>query len=174
MQICKYSTNETLRDGSVVVVRAIQPDDKLALETALSRLSEESTYSRFFGAKRSFSDQELVYFTELDFVNHVAIGVGLLQGEHARPIGVGRYIVDPSDPKAAEIGLTVDDIYQGIGVGTLLLKHLSIIAKDSGLERLCATVLGTNEHMMHLLQRSGFRMQTHAGAGWVEVTLTLG
>ena len=76
---------------------------------------------------------ELEYFTEVDFDHHVAIGVALLQAEQELPIGIGRYVVSRPDHKSAEIAFTVDDDYQGIGVGSLLLKHLSHIAKDKGI-----------------------------------------
>lgn len=122
MGIQDYRKNEVLDDGSSVVVRAIRPEDKLALRAAFSRLSTESACSRFFRARQSSSATELKYFTEVDFVHHVAIGVALLQGKQALPIGIGRYIVSHSDPQSAEIAFTVDDDYQGIGVGSSLLN----------------------------------------------------
>ena len=173
MNIQTYNKKEVLVDGSSVVVRAIKPEDKSALREAFSELSIESICARFFQRKQSLSVQELEYFTEVDFVNHVAIGVGLLHGGQTVPIGIGRYIVNRSDPAAAEIALTVDDDYQGIGVGSLLLKHLSHIARNSGIERLYATVFATNDRMMHVFRRSRLPVQQSTNSGLIEVTLAL-
>lgn len=155
------------------MVRSIQPDDKPALKDAFSRLSFDSVYSRFFRAKHNLSARELAYFTEVDFVNHVAIGVGLLQSDEVLPIGIARYIVTETDPKAAEIALTVDDDYQGIGAGSLLLKHLCGIAVANGVKHFHATVLPTNDKMLHVFQRSRLPMRKTIGADVIEVTLIL-
>ena len=173
MEFQSYSMNDDLDDGSTVVVRAIQPDDKSAVRNAFARLSFESAYSRFFRAKHNLSARELDYFTEVDFANHVAIGVGLLQSDNELPIGIGRYIVSEADPKTAEIAFTVDDEYQGIGVGSLLLKHLCRIAVANGVEHFCATVLATNDKMMHVFQRSQLPMRQSRDAEVIEVTLAL-
>lgn len=173
MEIQSYLMNEVLDDGSPVVVRAIRPDDKSALSNAFARLSMESAHSRFFRAKHKLSARELEYFTEVDFVKHVAIGVGLLQSDNVLPVGIGRYIVSDADTKTAEIALTVDDEYQGIGVGSLLLKHLCQIADANGLEYISATVLATNDRMMHVFQRSQLPTRQFKDAEVIEVTLAL-
>ena len=143
-----------LDDGSPVVVRAIRPEDKPALLAAFSRLSKESVHSRFFRAKQSLSSKALDYFTQGDFDRHVAIGVGLTEAEQEIPIGIGRYIVCHPDRQSAEIAITVDDDYQGIGVGSLLLKHLCHIAKEKGIQTFRATVFADNDRMMRCFSRS--------------------
>ena len=40
---------------------------------ALDRMSDESIRRRFFGSKRRFSDDEVAYYTNVDFTNHVAL-----------------------------------------------------------------------------------------------------
>ncbi len=173
MGILDYCKNEVLDDGSPVVVRVIRPEDKPALRAAFSRLSTESVYSRFFRAKHSLSSTELEYFTKVDFEHHVAIGVALLQDEQELPIGIGRYVVSHSDPQTAEIAFTVDDDYQGIGVGSLLLKHLYHIAKHKGIETFYATVLTTNARMLHCFSRSQLPMQQSMASGEIAITLAL-
>ncbi len=48
-------------------------------------------------------------------------------------IGGGRYIVE--QPGKAEIAFAVVDEYQGQGIGAALMRHLSGIAREAGLER---------------------------------------
>jgi GNAT superfamily N-acetyltransferase len=173
MDIKLYCENEVLHDGSSVIVRAIQPDDKNALREAFYELSRESVRFRFFQMKHSLSDQELEYFTEIDFLTHVALGIGLLEEEDIIPIGIGRYIVDQSDPTKAEIAFTVDDAYQGFGVGSLLLKHLSRIAKVKGVEEFHASVLETNEKMIRVLRRSEVSKKESQESGLIDFSLRL-
>ena len=168
----EYCVEETLRDGSPVIVRAIKPEDKPALQNGLDRLSRESTYSRFFYAKRQFSERELKFLTELDFERHVAIGVGLLEGGDMLPIGIGRYIVEDKS-KRAEVAFTVADEFQGIGVGSLLLQHLVVVARENGIQEFFATTLVTNQKMLGVFERSRLPMQKRLSGGVVEITISL-
>ncbi len=168
-----YRERDVLDDGSVVLVRAIRPDDRVSLNEAFSRLSSASVRARFFRHRTSLSSKELEYFTKVDFVNHVAIGVGLLEEEQTFPIGIGRYVVDAERPKSAEFALTVDDACQGIGVGSLMLKHLSEIARNSGIEKLHGTLLSANKRMLHALQRTQLPFNTVSSEGVVEVTIDI-
>ena len=58
-----FSVIETLRNGSRVEIRAQRPQDRKDLEAALVRMSDESLYRRFFGAKRHFSEKEVEHFS---------------------------------------------------------------------------------------------------------------
>src|SRR5262245_27623977 len=66
-----YRTEDTLRDGGAIVIRAIRPDDKERLREHARGLSPESVYHRFMGYKRELSDDDLRRFAELDFDQHV-------------------------------------------------------------------------------------------------------
>lgn len=96
-----FSTFVPLRDGSAIRIRAIRPDDKQRLLGHFSRLSEQSVYQRFFGVKKSLTPEDLVLFTELDFVDAVGLVATLGEAEQERIVGVGRYFVDPAGPRAA-------------------------------------------------------------------------
>lgn len=173
MTVRNYSIKEVLDDGRPVLVRAIQPEDKMALRNGFERLSFESVYARFFQRKRELSAQELKDLTEIDFVKKVVIGVGLLPEDNLIPIGVGRYVVDEADPTSAEFALTVVDDFQGLGVGSLLLKHLTQIARDSGIEHLHATMLATNEKMLHLLKRSRLPVRRSSDGDLIRLVIDL-
>jgi GNAT superfamily N-acetyltransferase len=172
-----YFEYATLRDESRVVVRAITPGDKQNLREGLTRWSTDSVYMRFFRVIRRFSQSELEFLTEVDFVHHVALGVALLEGDddHPLPIGVGRYVVNDleRDPHTAEVALAVDDNYQGIGVGTLLLEHLIRIARASGIVRFQAFLLPSNARMLRVLEKTGLPLQCETRDGMTEILLPL-
>jgi hypothetical protein len=83
-----YSAIETLRDGRRVEMRAQRPDDRAELLAAVGRVSPQSLYRRFFAVKRGLTEQEVTYFLNIDFVDHVAL-VAVLE-EASRPEGIGR------------------------------------------------------------------------------------
>jgi hypothetical protein len=75
-----YSAHETLRDGRPVIIRALKPDDRSAMLSAVGCVSAQSLYRRFFGAKRGFTEKETDFFVNVDFVTHVALVAVINEG----------------------------------------------------------------------------------------------
>jgi ribosomal protein S18 acetylase RimI-like enzyme len=166
-----YSVVELLRDGRPLEIRALKPDDQADLVAAVDRTSPQSLYRRFFAPKRSFTQEEVAYFLNPDFVNHVALVAVVDEGDRRVIVGGGRYIV--VKPGKAEIAFAVVDEYQGQRIGAALMRHLAAIAREAGLEELVAEVLSDNISMLKLFERSGLRLGTARDAGVVHVTLAL-
>jgi len=169
MDTARYSATETLRDGRSIEIRALQPDDRDQLLGAVGRMSDGSIYRRFFSPKRGFTDQEIAYYVNVDFVNHVALVAVIQEEGRAVVAGGARYIV--STPGVAEVAFAVDDIHQGQGIGALLMKHLAAIARGSGLKELFAEVLASNAAMLKVFERSGLGVSTKREQDVVHVTL---
>lgn len=145
----------TLRDGSRVLLRPIEPGDKAELEAGFERMSQKSRYRRFFTAMDRLSDRQLAYFTEVDHHDHFA-WVALALDEPVPPgVAVGRYIRLPDDPRSADIALAVVDDYQGRGLGSILLESLVDVARENGIERFVGHVLADNAPMLALLRNAG-------------------
>jgi GNAT superfamily N-acetyltransferase len=166
-----YSVVETLRDGRSVTIRALEPEDRSAMLSAVGRVSAQSLYRRFFGPKRGFTEKETDFFVNVDFVTHVALVAVVDEGGKDTIIGAGRYIV--AEPGKAELAFAIIDDYQGQGIGTALLRHLVLIARDSGLQQLDAEVLQENVAMLTLFRKCGFYVRKGGGAGVVHVVLDL-
>jgi GNAT superfamily N-acetyltransferase len=152
-QAADYYALESLRDGRRLQIRALRPDDQTDMLAAVGQLSKQSIFRRFFTPKREFSPQEIGYFLNIDFVNHVALVAVLEGGGQALIVGGGRYIL--CEPKKAEVAFVVVDEYQGQGVGAALLRHLVLLAKSAGLEALLADVLADNAAMLKVFDNSG-------------------
>jgi GNAT superfamily N-acetyltransferase len=169
-----YEAWERLSDGRPVLIRAIRPGDKEALQDGMRRLSPESAYMRFFQAKRRLSPEELVYYTEVDFQSHVALAAVVQEGGGDLLVGTGRYVAGPTSAHGtAEVAFTVDNAHQGLGVATLFLRHLSRIARASGLSEFRAEVIADNRGMLEVFSRSALPMETRPAGGMVEVRLSL-
>jgi RimJ/RimL family protein N-acetyltransferase len=169
MQAAAYSVAETLRDGRFVTIRALKPDDRDAMLSAVGRVSAQSLYRRFFGPKRGFSEQEIDFFINIDFVKHVALVASVEENGEGVVVGGGRYIV--TQPGTAEVAFAIVDAFQGQGIGSALLRHLVLIARESRLERLIAEVLPENAPMLAMFRKSGF--VTKRSGGVVHVVLDL-
>jgi RimJ/RimL family protein N-acetyltransferase len=166
-----YSATERLRDGREVEIHALQPDDRDDMLAAVARTGEDSLQRRFFTTKRGFSEQEIAFFMNIDFVNHVALTALTDEDGRAVIIGGGRYIV--TQPGRAEIAFVVIDDYQGQGVGTLLMRHLAVLAREAGLKELFAEVLPENAAMRAVFSKFGFRAQRGEDLQVVHLVLTL-
>jgi GNAT superfamily N-acetyltransferase len=173
MDARNYEAKATLKEGRDVIIRGIRPDDKAMIEVAFQHLSPQSIYQRFFGIKTTLAESELKLFTEVDFEKTVALVVELEAGTQAAIIGGGRYIeYDGEDDtiRPAEIAFTVKDEFQGQGIGKLLMKHLTLIARITQFE---AIVLAQNKGMLKVFASSGLPMETKGLGSEVGVMLSL-
>jgi GNAT superfamily N-acetyltransferase len=166
-----YSAIERLRDGRQIEIRALKPADEKDMLAAVADTSAQSIYRRFFGAKKHFSESEKAFFLDVDFVSHVALVAVAEEAGRRFIVGGGRYIV--VKPGTAEIAFVVIDHYQGQGVGAALMRHLTHLARDSGIKELVAEVLPENIPMLKVFQKSGLEMQSKHRAGVVDVTLMI-
>jgi RimJ/RimL family protein N-acetyltransferase len=165
-----FSVIETLRNGSRVEIRAQRPQDRKDLEAALVRMSDESLYRRFFGAKRHFSEKEVEHFLNIDFVNHVALVVVAHENGNQTIVGAGRYLL--VEPGTAEVVFGVVDEFQGQGIGAALMRNLASIARQAGLNKLIAEVLASNLAMLRVFEKSGLQMKLKREGAVIHVTLT--
>ncbi len=165
-----YAVDELLRDGSPIHIRAIIPADKDLLFAHFSGLSQDSRYTRFFGAKRTLTRDELARFTELDFDNQVGLTATLTEDGTERFIGVGRYF-RLQDRAQAEVAFAVLDEFQGRGIATLLLEHLRRIANAGGIAEFSAEVMASNRHMLDVFRESGFQHHSSNQGGIIHVAL---
>jgi ribosomal protein S18 acetylase RimI-like enzyme len=166
-----YSSVEQLRDGSRIGIRALRPHDRAGLIAAIGRTSPDSLFRRFFAVKRHFTEREIEFFLNVDFVNQVALVA--VTDESGRPeiVGGGRYVL--LQPGRAELAFAVIDQYQQKGIGTALMRHLISIARESGLKELVAEVLPDNTPMLKVFKGSGLPMETRRQSGAVHVVLAL-
>jgi len=153
----RYSVTERLKDRRSVTIRAVRPDDKGLIIEALRGLSADSIYFRLFASKKEFTDADLKEITEVDFLNVVALVAVLEQNGRYRIVGEGRYIrsEEAGTIQKAEVALLVVDAFHGLGIATLLLKHLIAIGRDAEITHFEAEVLRSNQTMLNILARSG-------------------
>jgi len=166
-----YSVVEHLRGGRPIEIRALRPDDKAEMLAAIGRTSTQSLQRRFFAPKKGFSEQEMAFFLNIDFESHVALVAQIDEDGRPAIAGGGHYIV--ARPGQAEIAFIVVDAYQGQGIGTILMRHLAILARDAGLRELIAEVLPENTAMLKVFKKFGFRPGSKREAQAIHLTMQL-
>ena len=130
MQYPSYVFAETLRDGTVVTVRAAGANDGPRIRRAFLNLERDTVYTRFFGYKAEVSDAELGRITGADFERAVALLVTIGAGEDEVVIGGASYFVSGSVAAAgrsAELAFTVEEDFQSRGIGSLLMRPRGVL-----------------------------------------------
>lgn len=170
-----YAEKETLKDGTIVTVRAVRPDDGDKIHKAFKSLDRATVYSRFFGYKADVTEAELAHITGVDFERDVALLVTIGSGEDEMVIGGVSYFAVNSDVPggSAELAFTVEEEYQGQGIASSLMRRLAEIARQKGLGQLEAEVLTANLPMLNVFHDSGLPMTLRQDDDIVHVTLSL-
>ena len=171
MTAANYSVREHLRDGRPVEIRALRPNDEADMLAAIDRTGAESLQRRFFVTKRGFSEKEKAFFMNTDFVSHVALVAVIDEDGRSAIVGGGRYVV--TMPGEAEVAFVVIDAFQRQGIGVLLARHLTDLARTAGLKELVADVLPENAAMRRVLGKFGFRTARSLDPQVVHLTLSL-
>ncbi|MFI5282072.1 MAG: GNAT family N-acetyltransferase [Candidatus Dormibacterales bacterium] len=155
-----------LRDGSTVAVRPIRAEDEPELARFYSDLSLESRVFRFFAAVAN-ADASVKRMVDVDYLSRY--GIVALAGADHRIVGHAMYVA--IKPEQAELALAVADVYQGRGLGTILLGQLSEAAAESGIQVLEAVVRAENHRMLEVLRESGFPMHSRSEPGEIHAEM---
>ena len=173
MDLRTYTAGEALKDGTALTIRAIQRGDKSRLLEAFKNFDRESVYRRFFSPKKELSDRELEQLTDVDFSQVVALVVTTQGADGEILIGGGRYATEGARSGEAEIAFMTHGNYRGLGIASLVLKHLIYIAREAGVQRFEAEVLAENSPMLAVFRRSGIPMHFKRDGNILHVTLSL-
>jgi GNAT superfamily N-acetyltransferase len=157
----EFAATARLLDGRVVSLRRFDADDAEAVLALHQHLSDQDRYFRFF-TLQPVQLAELVGALTEPPDGMCALGAF----DAGRLIGVAHYVLVPEDPKAAELAIVVAHEDHSRGVGTALLKQLARVARDHGIGRFVADVLGENHLMLMVVFDLGWRCEP-AGYGSV-------
>ena len=126
-------------------------------ESFFRNLSDESRWNRFHRALHELPLNLLNQFTNVDYDTHLALLAEVFVDGSEVILGESRY-VRGEDPTCAEFAVTVDDRWQGKGLGRLLLSLLEGRAAAEGIEMLFGRTLPGNVRMQALARKAGFEI----------------
>ncbi|HET8616746.1 MAG TPA: bifunctional GNAT family N-acetyltransferase/acetate--CoA ligase family protein [Actinomycetales bacterium] len=162
-----WEADVVLRDGGVVHVRPIRPEDAEAVHVFHAGQSAESIYLRFFAPLPRLSDREVARFTQVDYVDRV----GLVATLGDAIVGIARY--DRIEDGRAEVAFNISDAHQGRGIGTVLLEHLLAAARERGITKFVAEVLPQNRKMMGVFTEAGYEVSHHYEDGVIALSFDI-
>ena len=157
-----------LPEGTAVLVRPITPHDAGPLVALHARLSADTIYRRYFGARPHLSPADVDRFTRIE--GRARFALVAARGDDL--VAVARYEGRPGQT-SAELAVVVDDALQRQGLGRLLLGRLVDVARIAGQEVLVADVLAGNAGMLGLLRGLGLPRRRESDGDTVTITLDL-
>lgn len=164
------ATTEQLPSGEKVIVRPARLTDEEPLKDLFYRLSDESTYQRFLGFKKYHPHDEMQKLVDLDYEANMALVIET-QAPEPQIVGMCRFDVDPKD-NLADIAFVIKDELHGKGLGTLLMRRMTEIARERGLAGFSADVLTSNTAMLGIFHKSGLHVRTERDGGTYHLTAT--
>jgi GNAT superfamily N-acetyltransferase len=156
----QHTDSLRLRNGKTLTVRFVEPGDASALQGYFRSLSVRSRYNRFLGAMSELPESELddfVHVGERDRFSVIAVmtidGIESIVAE-------ARYGFEAASA-SLEFGISIDDRWQGQGIGSALLRDLECRAAALGATRMFGDTLRSNDVMMGVARKSGFVFTRH-------------
>lgn len=149
-----------MKDGTMLNIRPIRPEDEPLMVQFHEGLSEHSVYMRYFHALKL--DQRVAHdrLTRICYIDYdremVLVAV---RRQPVREIaGVAR-LSKVYGTDEAEFAVLISDDYQGQGLGSELLERLIQVARDEGdIGRVVAHMLPENLGMKRVAEKLGFNL----------------
>jgi GNAT superfamily N-acetyltransferase len=145
----------TLRDGTRIRVRDLEPGDRDRLVEGFEGLSPTARLMRFGREVPDLTPSMLDRLMDVDGHDHVAL-VAVDEDDPSGPgLGIARFVREPYDTWAAEAAVTVAEGNRGRGIGTALLVALGERAVREGVTELRNYVLAENTAMREVFADLG-------------------
>jgi len=158
----QYSDTLRSRSGEAVNVRFVEPRDAEELQVYFRSLTVRSRYNRFLGAMSELSKDQLDHFIHAGEDDRFSVIAVMTVDGVETIIGEARYGFEPAT-SSFEFGLSIDDRWQGHGIGSALLANLQCRAAAFGAVRLFGDTLRSNDVMIGLARKSGFAFMPSPG-----------
>lgn len=168
-----YEETVHLKDGQRVHLRLMRPSDKEMLRDGFEHLSPSSRYARFMAPKSRLTERELRYLTEVDGIDHFAMGA-IRRRFVSKDEGIGsaRFVRLADEPDTAEAAVTVLDEFQGQGLGSILLQRLIEAAWEREIRWFRNDLLAENTASRRMIESLSPEVKfRHAGDGAIIATL---
>ncbi len=156
-----------------VTVRPAQPTDADLLYAMHERLSPESIYARYLYYRHP-QLAEFATITVLPPARGAAV-VATMRDRDTQVVGMAYYLRDSTQPASTpELGMVVEDRYQGLGIGRLLWFTLAQEARAQQIHHLRVLFHPSNYRVLRMIQSSGYRFVPGTDAGLNDFTLFIG
>ena len=154
-----------------VKIRIPTESDAVEIQTFYERISTESKNDRVT-SKAEINSAFATSMSEAFEPGQEIVMVATRQvGDKTEVVGLGCYTRNRMN--VAELSLSIDGEFKGLGIENQLLESLSLLAEKMGIECLTATVHATNTLVLTAFRQSGFKMTAKANHGCIIVSVFL-
>lgn len=147
-----------LRDGRLVLVRALGRADEEELLQAFDRLGADARYMRFMHAVREANVPRLRQVLDSFPEKGLAIAATVPAADGIDIVGSASFVLG-NEGDDCEFAVTVADGWAGAGLGRALMTALVSAARRRGLKEMVGFVLAENAPMLRLATRLGFAVK---------------
>lgn len=138
-------------------IRKLWPTDKSAFLDHLLRLDPDSRRKRFaMFASDEFIERYVATCFQTDSIIHGYVVDGIVRG-------VGELRLLDSGNKQAEAAFSVEEAWQGSGIGSDLMQHTLLTARNRGIEKVFMNCLASNRSMQRMARAAGAALEFEAG-----------
>lgn len=147
----------TLKDGHLVFLRPIRPEDASLIIRHIETMDDQSRYSRFMMRIDTPPAALVARLSRVDYQREYAL---ILHDTDNQILSMANYTADPN-LNSCEFGISTIKQAQGQGLGSLLLQKLIEHARQQGFKRMRAEILVDNSAMQRLALKFGFILSKH-------------
>jgi GNAT superfamily N-acetyltransferase len=133
-----------------LLLREARPSDDGPLAAMFGRCSTETRVARFHGLLHALPAAYLAEALTADAALHDAL---VLEDRAGELVALASARLVGGDP-AVEVGLLVEDAWQGRALGPLLLTSLAVRARARGVLVLRCDVLAARQHLVEVVRRT--------------------
>lgn len=167
----KEVITDTLLEASRLETRSLRRSDGPLLAEVAGSLSMESQRLRFFKAGSTTTDRWIATLLNADPKDHLT--ECLLCHDSFGTVMIGMAEVVRISPGTGEFAAAIADDWQGLGVGSLLVRQLADRSLRMGIHRWKTDRLSHNHAIAHPIRTVGTLEQTHTEYGIVTTVHSL-
>jgi len=148
----EFETHSFDKKGAKIFMRPIKPTDEQMVRDLFYSFSKETIYYRFLSWGSSTLDESIKKILNIDYDKEM-VSVAIVKEKNVEKIvGIASYSLDPSTG-FAEVAIAIQDDWQNRGIGTLLFRHITELAKKKGVKGFVAYISDRNRKASRLIQK---------------------
>jgi acetyltransferase len=158
----KYVGTWNAKDKTKVTIRPILPEDEGLLVKFHQVLSDRTVFMRYLQPmmlQERVMHERLARICHVDYNREIALVAEMLDSKGEPNImGVVR-LSKLHGTNEARLSVLIGDPYQGIGLGSEMVRRAVDVARKEKMSSLSAVLTTDNQTMMHIFEQAGFTIE---------------
>ncbi|MEN8245539.1 MAG: GNAT family N-acetyltransferase, partial [Thermodesulfobacteriota bacterium] len=140
-------------------MRPAKPVDERRIQEHFYEMEENDVIARFFHKKSKFVRDEMENISQIDYIKEFTLVAVVGEIGFENVIGIGEYALDEAS-NIAEVAFSINGEWQGKGLGKILIRKLSEVARENGISGLNAYIMPENQGMIRLFNTLPYKVST--------------